>query len=137
MGASWHGTTSIGNFFNAKQRGRPMKRWMKCVFLLQIVAVLLNALQFIDAGQPALWIAGWLTGLPGNLLGQWIAEQWLWMKVSLRTVEAAGMIFAIVINLTLGWCIGRFVRYIGIAIVPKRSGAKQPLKSVNGNQSVG
>jgi len=52
-----------------------MKRWLMIVALLQLAMVILDALQFIDALQPALWIARWSLGLPESISGQWTVER--------------------------------------------------------------
>ena len=83
-----------------------MKKWMIFVAVIQVVSILIWLAQAGGLWPDGLWLAGWLLGLPGSVLGQWAAEQLLWMRASLWTISLIGLALATLINLAIAYGLG-------------------------------
>lgn len=88
-----------------------MKKWMLFVAVVQVLSVLIWLAQAVNLWPDALWAAGWLIGFPGGILGEWAAEQMLWMRASLWTIGLAGLALATLINLLIAFALGLSCRY--------------------------
>ena len=106
-----------------------MKKWMIFVTAIQLVSILIWLAQAAGLWPDGWWLAGWLLGLPGSVLGQWAAEQLLWMRASLWTIGIVGLVLATLVNLAIAYGLGTVCKRIYGVL--KR---KERLRSHPGNE---
>src|ERR1700743_2853969 len=83
-----------------------MKKWMIFVAAIQLVSILIWLAQAAGLWPDGWWLAGWLLGLPGSVLGQWAGEQLLWMRAALWIIGSIGLALATLINLAIAYVLG-------------------------------